>query len=77
MGLDSVATGGMEIVADTNQYIDFTTTNTDYKGRITYNTTANVLRMHVNSNTTASCVLDSTSLVVNWTTLQSSDKREI
>ena len=32
MGLDSDATGGIEICADTNQYFDFTTMLNNYNG---------------------------------------------
>ena len=45
IGLDSVATGGIDIVADSNQYIDFTTTNNDFRGRVAYNTTNNDLKI--------------------------------
>ena len=75
MGLDSTTTGGIEICADTIQYIVFTTTNTDFKGRMIYNTTTNDLRMRANSNATASFILNSTSSVTNGTTLQSRDQR--
>jgi len=45
-------------------YIDFTQPNTDFKGRIIYNNTDNVLKFHVNSNNTARMILNDTSLTV-------------
>ena len=44
LGLDSDAAGGIDICADTNQYIDFTTMLRTYKGRLTYNVTNNDLK---------------------------------
>ena len=41
MGLDSDAAGGIDICADINQYIDFTTMLSNYKGRLIYNVTNN------------------------------------
>ena len=41
MGLDSDAAGGIHICADINQYIDFTTMLSNYKGRLIYNVTNN------------------------------------
>ena len=64
-GLDSIATGGIEIVTDTNQYIDFTTINSDYKGRITYSSTNNDFKMHVNGNASASLALNNSTLTTN------------
>ena len=55
----------MEIVADTNQYIDFTTTNTDYKGRITYVSTNNGLKLQVNGSSATSLTLNNTTLTTN------------
>ena len=65
IGLDSIATGGIEIVTDTNQYIDFTTINSDYKGRITYSSTNNDFKMHVNGNASASLTLNNSTLTTN------------
>ena len=48
LGLDSTASGGIEICTDMNQYIDFTTMSNDYRGRINYNTTNNDFKMYVN-----------------------------
>ena len=42
MGLDSDAAGGIDICADTNQYMDFITMLNNYKGRLIYNATNNV-----------------------------------
>ena len=50
IGLVIIASGGLDIVADTNQYSDFTTTNTDYTGRITYISTKNYSEMQVNGS---------------------------
>ena len=41
MGLDSDAAEGIDICADTNQYIDFTTMVKNYKGSLIYNATNN------------------------------------
>ena len=60
MGLDSTAPGGIEICADTYQYIDSTTMSNDYRGRINYTTTNNDLKMYVNGSTTASFTCNST-----------------
>ena len=48
IGLDSVATGGIDIVTDINQYIVFTTANSDYKGRIHIAQLTMILKMHAN-----------------------------
>ena len=37
IGLDNAAAGGMEICSSASQYIDFASTNIDYKGRMLYN----------------------------------------
>ena len=65
LGLDSDAAGGIDICADTNQYIDFTTLNNNYRGRLIYNNTNNDFKMHVNGSTTPSLTLNSTSLSTN------------
>ena len=57
MGLDSTASGGIEICTDMNQYIDFTTMSNDYRGRINYITTNNDLKMYVNGSATPSLTL--------------------
>jgi hypothetical protein len=57
MGLDSDAAGGLDICADTNQYIDFTTMRNNYIGRFIYNATNNDFKMHVNGNASASLTL--------------------
>ena len=44
LGLDSDAAGGIDICADTNQYIDFTTMLNNYRGRLIYNATNNDLK---------------------------------
>ena len=41
MGLGSDAAGGIDICADTNQYMDFITMLNNYKGRLIYNATNN------------------------------------
>ena len=41
MGLDSVSTRGIEIVANTNKYLDFATTYSDYQGGIIHSSTNN------------------------------------
>ena len=65
LGLDSNAAGGIDICADTNQYIDFTTMTSNYRGRLIYKTTNNDFKMHVNGNTTPSLTLNSTTLSTN------------
>ena len=44
MGLDSDAAGGIDICADTNQYIDFTTMLHNYEGRFIYNLKTIILK---------------------------------
>ena len=58
MGLDSGAAGGIDICADTNQYIVFTTMLKTYKGRLIYNVTNNDFKMHANGNASASLTLN-------------------
>ena len=41
MGLDSDAAGGIDLCADTHQYMDFITMLNNYKGRLMYNETNN------------------------------------
>ena len=65
MGLDSVATVDIEIMSDFVQYIELTTINTDYQGRITYSSTNNDLKMHTNSSSTPALTLHSTYLTTN------------
>ena len=65
LGLDSNNDGGIDICADTNQYIDFTTLSNNYRGRLIYNTTNNDFKMHVNGSTTPSLTLNSTTLSTN------------
>ena len=65
IGVDSVATGWIEIVTATHQYTDFTTVNSGYKSRITYNSTNNDFKMHVNGNASASLTLNNSTLTTN------------
>ena len=65
LGLDSNNDGGIDICADTNQYIDFTTLSNNYRGRLIYNNTNNDFKMHVNGSTTPSLTLNSTTLSTN------------
>ena len=58
MGLDSDAAGGIDICADTNHYIDFTTLLYNYKGRLIYNATNNEFKMKVNGNASASLIFN-------------------
>ena len=55
----------MDIVADTNQYIDLSTTNSGYKGRITFSSTNHDLKVHINSNTTTSLTWNIATLTTN------------
>ncbi|MFM7988139.1 MAG: hypothetical protein ACKPKO_53385, partial [Candidatus Fonsibacter sp.] len=60
MGLDSGSTAaGIEICASSLQYIDFTSPNVDYKGRIIYGW-SNDFRFQINSDATARMTLNST-----------------
>ena len=45
MGFESALAGGIDICADFSQYINFTTVNNEFRGRMVYNTTVNDFNM--------------------------------
>ena len=65
MGFDSAFVGGIDICADFSQYINFTTINNEFRGRMVYNTTVNDFKMYVNGSATSSLTLNSTTLTTN------------
>ena len=66
MWLDSDAAGGIDICADTNQYMDFITMLNNYKRRLIYNATNNVFfKMNVNGNASDSLTLNNSTLTTN------------
>ena len=65
MGLQSTASGRIEICTDMNQYIDFTTMSNDCRRRTKFNTTDNDLKMYVNGSATQSITLISAALTTN------------
>ena len=65
MGLDSTAAGGVEICADTYQYIDDTTMTNKCKGRGLYDTPNNDLNTHAHGQLSSSFALISSPLTTN------------
>ena len=65
LGMDSDSAGGIDICADTNQYIDFTSMLSNFKWRLIYNVTNNDFKMHVNGNASASLTLNHTILTTS------------
>ena len=65
MGLDSTTTNGMEICADTIQYIDFTTMPMNYKWRLFDDATHNDFEFCVNGNASPLLTLNNTTLTAN------------
>ena len=53
LGMDSAATGGIEICSSAAQYNQFTGTSSDYSGRINYISNDSSFKCYVGANPTA------------------------
>ena len=75
--LDSAAAGGMEICCSASAYIDFTTINSDFRGRLIYTHSDNSFNWQVGGTTAVAMNLISTGLSVTGTVTSSDNILEI
>ncbi len=75
MGVTTDSYGNTDLCGTNGAYIDFTIPNNNYKGRMHYVNASRSFVWFVNCSASGSMTLNATFLVVNGTTLQSSDKR--
>ena len=76
LGCDSAGQyAGLELCATTSAYVDFTTANTDWKGRMLYTFSTVAFEWFIDSNITAKMTLKPAGLYVGGTLVSASDKR--